>query len=247
MAGAAASGAGRGGGGGGDLSITYGRVRAKVQRLTGNDTFSLRSPSVAAGGRGTDFGYDLVAGTAESQGNALARVYCFEGEVEVSRLEQKEEVVDEEVIAKDVVVETVIIEANQMVTILPDEPAVPLTLKPLTEEVKTFWDINEFRGEIIPYAPEPEVKVEEEPEPVEVLKIVPEEPVPDKRKQLRKGIITGGASLSVFGTLMGGIGGALMYFGDDSLYGTGKTFLITGSGILGSGLITMIIGFFVGR
>ncbi len=233
------------GGGGGEFAITYGRVRAKVQKLTGNDTFSIRGPSVVAGVRGTDFGYDFIAGTGESQGTALARVYCFEGKVEVSRLEQKEEVVDEEVIVKSVVVETVVIEANQMVTILPEESAVPLSPKALTEEVKTFWDTNEFRGEIISYEPEPEVKVVEAPEPVEVPEIIPEEPVPDKRRQVRKSIIASGAGFSVVGTVIGGVGGAIMYFGDDIV--TGKTLLITGSGVLGAGLITMIIGLFVGR
>lgn len=72
-----------GGSGGGSFDLAYGRLRARVDRVTGNEQFQIRGRNAVAGVRGTDFGYDLVA---ERQGGAEAetQVYVFEGSVEVT-------------------------------------------------------------------------------------------------------------------------------------------------------------------
>lgn len=72
-----------GGAGGGSFAMNYGRIRARVERITSNETFQVRGFSAVAGVRGTDFGYDQVV-EREAAGELQTRVYVFEGEVEVS-------------------------------------------------------------------------------------------------------------------------------------------------------------------
>lgn len=72
-----------GGAGGGTFNMAYGRLRARVERLTTEDTFEIRGSTAVAGVRGTDFGYDQVI--ERDADNALqTRVYVFEGEVAVT-------------------------------------------------------------------------------------------------------------------------------------------------------------------
>ncbi len=49
-----------GGAGGGSFKMSYGRLRARVERVARNDRFEIRGFSAVAGVRGTDFGYDMV-------------------------------------------------------------------------------------------------------------------------------------------------------------------------------------------
>lgn len=79
-----------GGEGGGTFNMTYGRLRARVDRITGNDAFEIRGFSAVAGVRGTDFGYDMVVEREVAQ-ELQTRVYVFEGEVEVSEAEAASE------------------------------------------------------------------------------------------------------------------------------------------------------------
>lgn len=72
-----------GGTGGGSFDLAYGRLRARVDRITGNEEFRIRGRSAVAGVRGTDFGYDFVA-TREGSVDAETQVYVFEGSVEVT-------------------------------------------------------------------------------------------------------------------------------------------------------------------
>jgi hypothetical protein len=77
-----------GGAGGGSFNISYGRLRARVERVTQNDRFEIRGFTAVAGVRGTDFGYDMVverAGASELDVAELqTKVYVFDGEVEVT-------------------------------------------------------------------------------------------------------------------------------------------------------------------
>jgi hypothetical protein len=72
-----------GGTGGGSFDLAYGRLRARVDRITGNEEFQIRGRSAVAGVRGTDFGYDFVA-VREGNVEAETQVYVFEGTVEVT-------------------------------------------------------------------------------------------------------------------------------------------------------------------
>src|SRR6056297_2888538 len=61
--------------------VSYGRVRARVQKLAGLSKFALAGPSMVAGVRGTDFGYDILYNSEKN--TTVASVYCFEGQVDV--------------------------------------------------------------------------------------------------------------------------------------------------------------------
>lgn len=72
-----------GGAGGGTFNMSYGRLRARVERITQDERFEIRGFSAVAGVRGTDFGYDMVV-EREATSEMQTKVYVFEGEVEVS-------------------------------------------------------------------------------------------------------------------------------------------------------------------
>lgn len=76
-----------GGAGGGSFNMSYGRLRARVERVARNDRFEIRGFSAVAGVRGTDFGYDMVverASATQAAAELQTKVYVFEGEVDVS-------------------------------------------------------------------------------------------------------------------------------------------------------------------
>jgi hypothetical protein len=66
-------------GGGGDIALSYGRIRARVERLSGDDEFRIRGAGYVAGVRGTDFGYDVTVSRGSE--SLRADVYVFEGEI----------------------------------------------------------------------------------------------------------------------------------------------------------------------
>lgn len=76
-----------GGAGGGTFNMAYGRVRARVERITSDDPFQIRGFSAVAGVRGTDFGYDLVV-ERQATNELQTKVYVFEGEVDVTETER---------------------------------------------------------------------------------------------------------------------------------------------------------------
>jgi hypothetical protein len=130
--------------------LFYGRVRAKVARLTGTSSYRISSPSLVAGVRGTDFGCDVIAlrpsgaaGTGASTattpnpatGNSpiLDRVFCFEGSVLVAETSGS-------------AMNTVLIGPEEMVekVVSPDlkaasDASATLQKKVLSPEVDSFW------------------------------------------------------------------------------------------------------------
>ncbi len=222
---------------GNTFSIAYGRLRAKVGKLVGNEEFVIRSHSVVAGVRGTDFGYDVIVGQGEgSSGTSTTKVYCFEGEVEVKKIErvtptepEKEE--------EELVVETVVLKSDQMITQTTDEPEKPLEVAPIEEDVTDFWKQNDFEGQRIePVVAESEEEAEsEEPSVAEVPaeketdmageeadeeeddKAEPEEkeePVEHKIFNRRDTLVKVGTGSLVGGLLFEGIGIGLYLAGD---------------------------------
>ncbi len=156
-------------GGGGQFELAYGRVRARVERLVGTDAFEIRSRTAVAGVRGTDFGYDLVAGRGSQ---AVANVYCFEGAVEVTLAQEPQpevgtaEAAPEPDAAPDRV-QRVELGANEMVSIaeprmrrspesaptaaVPEDgtadaiAAPTLTKQVLEPQIATFWEEKTFQ------------------------------------------------------------------------------------------------------
>jgi hypothetical protein len=138
---------GLGGSGGGVFELTYGKVRAKVQKLSGTDPFQIHGSNAVAGVRGTDFGYDFVAQRGLSTAG-VTQIYCFEGEVEV-----KEAISIESPVEK----EALVISANEMVTVEPlvtetdmtdALPGETVSFKKLeiTEEISEYWNQNAFEA-----------------------------------------------------------------------------------------------------
>ncbi|MBL8967643.1 MAG: FecR domain-containing protein [Spirochaetaceae bacterium] len=150
------------------LDLLYGRVRSKVEKLASKDSFELRTSSVVAGVRGTDFGCDLIApragGPAAAAGSSAApaaapggaptvRVYCFTGAVEVSLAPPAAgsagTAAGTQVPATLPLPAPLLVEAGRMVVVdlqaLKDAP-VPeaLSSRALDEDVRRFWAANEF-------------------------------------------------------------------------------------------------------
>ncbi|MCG8481062.1 MAG: FecR family protein [Spirochaetales bacterium] len=164
-----------GGAGGGTFNMNYGRLRARVERITTNETFEIRGFTAVAGVRGTDFGYDMVV-EREATNELQTRVYVFDGEVEVSENVAAEADVDgAEQVATP---QTVRLTADEMVSVvtevpaslatdavrpaLPDEPLDeraepdgapprPVVFQPesLQEEIEQFWDERDFQREAV--------------------------------------------------------------------------------------------------
>lgn len=139
--------------GNGTFDIVYGRIRARVSKLAGSDEFSISGPSIAAGVRGTDFGYDIIADPSTPDEN-LTQIYCFEGSVVLSAAETDEEVV---------------VEKDQMVEVAESTAGLS-SVKPveLKQEIKNFWMENNFEGDVIetglPFIESLEIHPEDIPE-----------------------------------------------------------------------------------
>jgi hypothetical protein len=111
----------------GQIDLTYGRIRAKVEHFAaavssgGSFPFSIRGQGVVAGVRGTDFGYDYVAGTGGAT-IPLTRVYCFQGTVEVSGVSRQQPTTvqtqtPEAQSAPETITGSVLLNADEMVSI----------------------------------------------------------------------------------------------------------------------------------
>lgn len=160
-----------GGSGGGTFDMSYGRLRARVERLTNNETFQVRGSSAVAGVRGTDFGYDMVV-EREAAEQLRTRVYVFDGEVAVSgRDDVLEDLTEGEEPAERP--EPVLIRANEMVNVvsavpeelsrdLDEEAEEPLSppravqpqpvsfqQEPIQEDIQQFWRDQDFQEEAI--------------------------------------------------------------------------------------------------
>ena len=142
--------------GGGTLKVVYGRIRAKVNKLTNDDEFQITGTDTVAGVRGTDFGYDLTFGQdlSESESNeAITTVYCFEGSVQVEQenTETKE-------------IKEILINADQMVVTSSEKQEAPLKVYDIEAEIDQFWEENKFVYEL---AVEPVIVVSEDYDPAD--------------------------------------------------------------------------------
>lgn len=127
--------------GGGILRVAYGRIRAKINKLSDDDDFEVMGSGTTAGVRGTDFGYDLTYGEnlSETRSNeAITSVYCFEGAVKV---QQKNKETNE--------IKEVLVEADQMVVTSSVKEDEPLVVYQINDEIDQFWNENKFVYEMI--------------------------------------------------------------------------------------------------
>lgn len=162
-----------GGAGGGTFNMNYGRLRARVERITTNETFEIRGFTAVAGVRGTDFGYDMVV-ERQATNELQTRVYVFEGEVDVS----ENIAVEADAEGVQATPQTVRLTAEEMVSVvtevpaalatdadrraLPDEPpservepaeatAQPVVFQKesLQEDIQEFWTERDFQREAV--------------------------------------------------------------------------------------------------
>ena len=130
--------------GGGRFALTYGRIRARVAKLGGGDHFVIAGRSAAAGVRGTDFGYDILAERVTEAGEAqtIARVYCFDGEVELVPFDRVNG--NEPPAGSDFV----LVRRNEMAVFSVETIPVieDMSIVEIEESVRTFWDEYDFEA-----------------------------------------------------------------------------------------------------
>lgn len=112
--------------------LLYGRVRAKVGRLSGSSSYKIKTPTLIAGVRGTDFGCDVIAFSGQTESGVLNRVFCFEGSVAVNDIAHLQS-------------DPVMITTNEMVEVSGEATAqkreAPLIIEKtdVADEVRIFW------------------------------------------------------------------------------------------------------------
>jgi len=134
--------------------VSYGRVRARVRKLAGLENFAIAGPSMVAGVRGTDFGYDVLYN--EQENTTVASVYCFEGKVEVSQRVKTSPAPDEEDGKRGdegppSEPGTIEIGADEMVKIKESDEGISeqeyvLQKEAISSEVYTYWEVNDFKA-----------------------------------------------------------------------------------------------------
>lgn len=111
------------------LRLVYGRIRAKLERLSPSDDFSIRSANIVAGVRGTDFGIDVIA-SKSTMTKSTSQAYCFDGSVEV--------------IALDVPSHSFTLNGGEMLR-LEHVQGIPSIIKTqVDKEIQQFWLTNDY-------------------------------------------------------------------------------------------------------
>ena len=158
--------------------VSYGRVRARVRKMAGLERFAISGPSMVAGVRGTDFGYDVLFDFEEN--TTVASVYCFEGKVEVEptvevieETDAGEVVLSAEAVSK--IVSPIEIGADEMVQVRElaarqaesgveresaAEQLFVLRRSAVENEIKAYWKENDFKA--VPVKLESEAETEQE-------------------------------------------------------------------------------------
>ena len=143
--------------GDGVFNLAYGRLRARVNRLTGVDPFEIRGVGATAGVRGTDFGTDVIAQPAG--GASLTRIYCFEGEVQVEMdgpsSEQPSEAEPIVITANEMITATILSPTSAAAIAAESEsdgepvisPAPVAEIEPILPAISEFWQRENFVAE----------------------------------------------------------------------------------------------------
>lgn len=127
------------------LAVTYGRVRAAVNTLRGDEAFTIRGRSVVAGVRGTDFGVSVIATRA---GEVRDTIFVLEGEVAVQPRppEQIESSADDSGAAPDEP-EIVLVSAGNLVSVA--SPNDPIEVKAIDAIFRAEIERDSFRTPIL--------------------------------------------------------------------------------------------------
>ena len=232
-------------GGAVSLSLIYGRVRAKVAKLSGHDTFIVRSGATVAGVRGTDFGVDSIASAsslASSSGVVLppVRVYCFSGEVAVLPVSEDGVFAAGGVFAADTPVVTV---GRDQVVSVESVGKTPLVERAqLDAETIKYWKQNDFKGETPVAAPQSlpltDEKVAEAPRMETVIKYIPPDYKPYVAANRAKNSAVGAAIVfTVLGLALQSVGIVASEYGDTE---TGRNLMFSGGIPIGFGVVALV-------
>jgi len=124
------------------LRIVYGRVRAKVEKLAGTQSFYVVSSNAVAGVRGTDFGFEIIAPRLSLSSVPLTKVYCFEGLLSVTAYEQSDVGAAEKLEALAVDYE---VAAGEMVLVQKTDERDKSNKITIDSDTKTYWKKNDFK------------------------------------------------------------------------------------------------------
>ncbi len=240
----------------GDISLDmlYGRVRAKVGKLSGGERFRIRNDATVAGVRGTDFGFDVVIQPTSPISGALnaplVKVYCFDGEVEVTPLSppvsDESASVDPHSPSGSVLSDTTaatsptyIVKANELLTVDVSMSIPTIERKQVDDELKSYWRENDYKT--APSAPALlETKLEQvAAAPVTITEYIQLEPdyTEIKKAASQKNNIIGGAIIfGVFGLGLQAVGIAASVLNNPIF---SNAFMYAGSVGIGVSLVTL--------
>jgi hypothetical protein len=125
------------------LQLVYGRIRAKVGKLSGTEAFSVRSTQAIAGVRGTDFGVDVMASRQASSGSTVTNAYCFEGAVEVTAFVRSSALAVESL---EAIPKSFVINAGEMLRVEGVAGKAEAVKGPLEKSIQTFWEDSDQAG-----------------------------------------------------------------------------------------------------
>lgn len=123
------------------LQLVYGRIRAKVEKLAGSESFTVRSVQAIAGVRGTDFGVDVVAPRSVSSTATTTSAYCFEGAVEVTAFVRTGLLAAESL---EAIPRAFVIEAGEMVKVEGETGKSDAVKTAIDETIQAFWHANDY-------------------------------------------------------------------------------------------------------
>ncbi len=124
------------------LRVVYGRVRAKVEKLSGAQSFYVVGSNAVAGVRGTDFGFEIVAPRLALSSVPLTKVFCFEGALAVTAYEQTNAGAAERLEALSV---DYVVAAGEMVLVQKVAEKDESSKITIDGDTKTFWEKNDFK------------------------------------------------------------------------------------------------------
>lgn len=125
------------------LQLVYGRVRAKVAKVAGTESFTVRSAQAIAGVRGTDFGVDVVASRVAAASATSTRAYCFEGAVEVTAFVRSDALAAESL---EPIPKSFVIGAGEMLKVEGVAGKSEASKAPLEQSIRSFWESNDYQS-----------------------------------------------------------------------------------------------------
>jgi len=148
--------------------LVYGRMRAKVERLAGADSFSIASAQAVAGVRGTDFGMDVVASRSASTVSTVTTAYCFQGAIEVTAFVRSGTQAAE---ALEAIPRVFTVGAGEMLRVEGNEGRSEASKGVVDESIESFWRLNDYVSVQArpPIVPDPELSEVESPSPVDAV------------------------------------------------------------------------------